>query len=104
MSEQLLANIVSALIDAGLDGPDGVGHSDAKAALRAIDAAGYAVVPKEPTEDMTWAGADGRKAAARMGGVHGQTMEETYKHTFKYELAIYRAMLAASPDVTGDEG
>ena len=66
--------------------------------IRAIDAAGFAIVPKEPTEDMVWKASDARKAAGRMGGVHGQTMDETYKHTFKYELAIYRAMLAAAPD------
>ena len=80
MDEKLLASIVSALIDAGLDGPDGVGHSEAKAALRAIKDAGYAVVPVEMSDEM----------AAACGS------------TFLSEM--YRQILAAAPDVTGDEG
>lgn len=50
--------------------------------LAAIDAAGWAVVPKEPTEEMSLAGS--RALCERM--------ECTCD-----EIPIYRAMLAASP-------
>lgn len=39
LSKQQLADGVLALIDAGLDGPDGVGHSEVQAVWRAIKAA-----------------------------------------------------------------
>lgn len=39
LTEQQLANGVVALIDAGLDGRDGVGHSDVEAVWKAIKAA-----------------------------------------------------------------
>ncbi len=36
LTEQQLADGVQALIDAGLDGPDGVGHSDVRAVIKAV--------------------------------------------------------------------
>jgi hypothetical protein len=54
--------------------------SDARAALAAIRAAGWAVVPVEPTEEMFDAG--------HASSAHGHGI-----------VALYRAMLAAAPGV-----
>jgi len=59
-------------------------EQSAKAALRAIDEAGYAVVPKEPSEEMIIATVGYVLAPARDAGRHA-----------------YSAFLAAAPDVTG---
>jgi hypothetical protein len=60
---------------------------DAKACLAALDAAGYQIVPKEPTEIMSHAGEEARYRACR-GGLNGPEVM----------MAIgYEAMLKAAP-------
>jgi len=58
----------------------GDGREDAEAAIGAIRAAGWAVVPVEPTEEMFDAG--------HASSAHGHGI-----------VALYRAMLAAAPGV-----
>jgi len=58
----------------------GDGREDAEAAIAAICAAGWAVVPVEPTEEMFDAG--------HASSAHGHGI-----------VALYRAMLAAAPGV-----
>ena len=70
----------------------------ADAALAAIEATGFAVVPKEATEEMVEAGMAARnKMAGRVSGVIGQTTDSSWRHEFWHELAIYAAMLDAAP-------
>ena len=65
--------------------------------LQALAAAGYAVVPVEPTEAMYDAGAEARKTV-RSGGAIGQTIENMVKHERRFEASIYRAMIAAAKE------
>jgi len=67
----------------------------ARAALSALRAAGYAVVPVEPTEEMDEAGTDA-----------GWKARQGYGSGGVYAADIYRAMLeAASPSLgSRDEG
>lgn len=58
-------------------------------------AAGYAVVPVEPTEAMYDAGAEARKAI-KSGGAIGQTIENMLKYERRFEHAIYKSMIAAA--------
>lgn len=68
-------------------------------ACEELKAAGYAIVPREATEAQADVGEEARKSVSRhSGGVHGQTSEETWKYQHRYELAIYRAMVAAAED------
>lgn len=100
MTDKLLANIVLALIDAGLDGPDGVGHSDAHAVIRAINASGeWKVVPTRLTAE------NGMKAAL-MGEFHEtvtQTDGDLREYTMRVPVSwtsikeIHRAMIASAP-------
>ncbi|QDZ10565.1 hypothetical protein [Devosia ginsengisoli] len=55
----------------------------AEAALSALDAAGFAVVPKEPTQEMWAASGD---AIVKLGHVHHDAISE----------ACYRSMLSAA--------
>lgn len=68
---------------------------DARAALRAIEEAGYVVVPKEPSEGMLLAAF--KQAVANlqdhMGNTHCRTDEERSAHSV---TPIYRAMIAAA--------
>lgn len=68
--------------------------STADAILSALTAAGYAVVPREPTEEMLQ---DGLRAAqkARHTGISGQTIGAVVRASAFREAAAYRAMLAA---------
>ena len=67
------------------------GHDDAcklaQAALRAIEAAGYRIVPVEPTEEML------------KKGVHAFQHSYASEDTLADWRANYRAMLAAAPKV-----
>lgn len=65
--------------------------------LARLRAGTHVIVPVEPTEAMTWEGSKARKAV-RFGGVGGQTMEETYKHECRFELAIYQTMIKAAQE------
>jgi len=67
------------------------------AILSALAAAGYAVVPVEPSVAMLQDGYDAR-LAARHPGVSGQTIDASMRATAYRELAIYRAMLAAAKE------
>ena len=79
--------------------------------IAAIDAAGWQVVPKEPTEAM-WT--EGRQAilAFETGPVsyksecNPEWMRDGEQHDRSKGMAaiwVYRAMLAAAPKVKGDE-
>lgn len=61
----------------------GLSLDQAQAALSALDAAGYAVVPKEPTREMWAASGD---AIVKLGHVHHDAIS----------VACYRAMLSAA--------
>ena len=98
--EELIENIAKAMFNARCGNPEGINpfravppHErledlrDAKAALAAIEEAGYAVVPKNPTEEMI---------------LYGMLAHANYDHhngkSEKDRLFItYTAMLAASP-------
>ena len=73
---------------------------DAKAALRAIKDAGYAVVPVEITEEMY----DATEAQ-----IPDVALEKFARATHDSGLrndaieAVYEALLTAAPDITGDE-
>ena len=69
----------------------------ADAILSALAAAGYAVVPVEPSVAMLQDGYDAR-LAARHPGVSGQTIDASMRATAYRELACYRAMLAAAKE------
>jgi hypothetical protein len=79
---------------AGYHGPTG---DDVRAILTALAAAGYAVVPVEPSVAMLQDGYDAR-LAARHPGVSGQTIDASMRATAYRELACYRAMLAAAKE------
>ena len=65
--------------------------------LSALSAAGYAVVPREPTTDMLQDGQQaGRKA--RRTSVSGMTIDAQVRAECAVEAAIYRAMIAAQED------
>jgi hypothetical protein len=67
----------------------------ARVALSAIAAAGYAVVPVEPTEAMLL---EGNLAAvnSRQSGISGMSIDAQHRNIFHREIACYRAMLAAA--------
>lgn len=86
-----MANLIEALAAAVTEHePSWDNHGRAIAALRAIDEAGYAVVPKQPDEHMKFAAAHLKGVAAANRMVKPNSIE------------VYRAMLAAAPDVTGE--
>lgn len=72
-------------------------NPEEKNAMLDIRAGTHVLVPVEPTEAMTWAGREARKAV-RSGGVGGQTMEESYKYEHRFELAMFRAMITAAQE------
>jgi hypothetical protein len=61
----------------------------------ALAAAGYAVVPVEPTEVMLL---EGNLAAvnSRQSGISGMSIDAQHRNIFRREIACYRAMLAAA--------
>lgn len=69
-------------------------QSDADYALELLSAAGWVVVPREPTEAMLQ---DGLRAAqkARHTGISGQTVGAVVRASAFREAAAYRAMIAA---------
>ena len=76
------------------------GEGNADAILSALAAAGYAVVPVEPTTDMMQ---DGQMAArkARRPSVSGMTIDAQVRAECAVEAAVYRAMLAAAKETRG---
>lgn len=66
----------------------------ARLAVSALEAAGYVIVKREPTEAMLIAGYDARNAA-RGSGVSGMTIDAQLRAQCFREDAIYRAMIAA---------
>jgi hypothetical protein len=86
-----------ALMAAWCNPPTSSGMTDAEAFCTALAAAGYAVVPVEPSVAMLQDGYDAR-LAARHPGVSGQTIDASMRATAYRELAIYRAMLAAAKE------
>jgi len=73
----------------------GESEDRADAYLSALAAAGYAVVPVEPTTGMLQDGQmAGRKA--RRPAVSGMTIDTQVRAECAVEAAIYRAMLAAA--------
>lgn len=72
--------------------PDDVRFKRPDAYLAALSAAGYAVVPREPSVSMLQAGYNAR-LAARHPGISGQTIEASVRAAAHRELAIYRAMI-----------
>lgn len=68
---------------------------DPAAFRSALAAAGYAVVPVEPTEVMLL---EGNLAAvnSRQSGISGMSIDAQHRNIFHREIACYRAMLAAA--------
>jgi hypothetical protein len=84
-----LIDKVAEALDGWVD-PQGLGWGEeakfaAHATLSAINAAGYAVVPKEPTDPMWFA---------------GHAALETHGESARASCWAYVAMLAAAPKVT----
>ena len=71
---------------------DGV---DADTILSVLHAAGFAVVPVEPSVEMLQDGYDAGRASWR-SGVSGQTIDASVRALAHREAAIYRAMIAAA--------
>jgi len=93
MSDELIEAVAKAICRENListkqpDDPETMGYywksfqGEARAALTAIEAVGYAVVPVHPTREMAYAAPD---------SLEGVAVED-----------IYTAMLSARPKVTG---
>ena len=91
--------VLAAAIRARAGGVPFLGESEdlADAYFSALAAAGYAVVPVEPTTDMMQ---DGQMAArkARRPSVSGMTIDAQVRAECAVEAAVYRAMLAAAKE------
>jgi hypothetical protein len=73
---------------------------NARTALAAIDAAGFAVVPKEPTREMLIASHEAALAWMRRHGVTGLSPYSDYPNPTETTKVCFMAMLAAAPKVT----
>ena len=65
--------------------------------LRALADKTWKAVPVEPTDEMRYAGGLGRAAAAKISSSFGQSVENSLNYEDRYQLTIYRVMLAAAP-------
>jgi hypothetical protein len=79
---------------------DAARYRDAGIILAALAAAGFAVVPVEPSVEMLQVGYDAGRAS-RHSGVSGQTIDASVRAMAHRESAIYRAMLAAGQEDAG---
>jgi hypothetical protein len=70
-----------------------------RAALAALDAAGFVVVPKEPTKEMILAGdteLDNFEDESSSSDIDGNRYDYTHRRE-GWERGVYQAMLAARP-------
>ena len=79
---------------------------EAMAALRAIDAAGYAVVPTKLTAEngMKYALIGEFKEHVELVDEHGNDHTVTVDVSWSTIKQIHDAVVAAAPDITGDGG
>lgn len=93
--EKMSAVFVSAQAS---NGEVSIGWDDiAKAVLAAQEAAGFAVVPVEPTLEMLDAGHEAARKVYVMGA-GGMTIDAQTRRECAREYAAYRAMLKAAKD------